>query len=263
MTERLRALDDDELARALAGVARRIAWPDEPTIAAAVADAIRERERHPSLSRPRLSLPSRRRTLVLVIVGVLLVAGAALAAKLVIDLGALTIETIPGRPTGLPSVVASGPTFGHPATLAEAEREAGFGAQIPAQLGAPDRVWFDQPADGARIVLAWRATDAMPPVGDLPWGTVIFEFRGDAAQATKILYSEGNTFENAKVDGRDAFWITGEHEIDLVTGDGTFARYRVTGNILVWNVGGTVLRMETELPKVAAIRMATSGDPAR
>jgi hypothetical protein len=263
MTERTTAMADDELGRALGAVAELIAWPEEPSMAAAVATSIRERERHPSLARPRLSIPSRRRTLVVVIAGLLLVGGAALATKLVIDLGALTIETIPGRPTSLPSAVASGPTYGHPATLAEAELEAGFHASIPAPLGVPDRVWFDRTAAGTRIILAWLATDAMPPIGDLPWGTVIYEFRGETAQAAKTLYAEGDTFGNTKVDGNAAFWITGEHELDMVTGDGTYARYRVTGNILVWDVAGTVVRMETELPKVAAIRLATSGDPAR
>lgn len=255
MSEWSRGMDDAALGEALAAIADRIAWPAEVDMAAAVGQTIRDREHHPGLARPRLSLPSRRRTLVLVIAGLLLLCGAALAAKLVIDLGVLTIETIPGRPTALPSAIAIGPTVGHPATLADAEREAGFHARIPPRLGAPDGVWFDRTTDGARIILAWRATDAMPPIGDLPWGAVIYEFRGDTVQAAKILFAEGNTFENAKVDGMEGFWITGEHEIDLITGDGTYARYRVTGNILVWNVGGIVVRMETELPRAAATRL--------
>jgi hypothetical protein len=249
-------MDDFELGEALAAMADRIAWPPEPDIAAQVVRRIRYQERHPALARPRLSRPSRRRTLVLVIAGLLVLGGAALAAKLVIDLGALTIEVIPGQPSGLPSAVGVGPTVGHAATLADAEREAGFPAKIPAGLGSPNGVWVDRTTDGTRIVLAWRATDALPPIGDLPWGAVMYEFRGDTAQAAKVLYSEGNTIENAKVDGNQAFWITGEHQLDLVTGNGTFANYRVTGNILVWEVNGTVLRMETELSKPAAIRIA-------
>ncbi|MGH2596898.1 MAG: hypothetical protein ACRDH7_13150 [Actinomycetota bacterium] len=261
MSERSRGMDDAALGEAVAAIAGRIAWPAEPDIAADVARSIRDRERHPGLARPRLSLPSRRRTLVLVLAGLVLLGGAAIAAKLVIDLGVLTIETIPGPPTALPSAIASGPTVGHPATLADAEREAGFQAKIPAGLGAPDGVWFDRTADGSRIVLAWRATDAMPPIDDLPWGAVIYELRGDSVQVAKTLFSEGNSFENAKVGGIEAFWITGQHEIDLVTGDGTYARYRVTGNILVWEEGGTVLRMETELPKADAVRLASSIGP--
>ena len=239
MSQRLPGMDDAALGQAVAAIADRIAWPAEPNVAAAVAETIRDRERQPGLARPRLLLKSRRRTLVLVIAALLLLGGAAAAAKFFIDLGALTIETIPGRPTALPSAVASGPTVGHPASLSDAEREAGFPATIPARLGAPDGVWFDRTSDGARIVLAWRPTDALPAIGDLPWGAVLYEFRGESVQAAKTLYAEGDTFGDARVDGKAAFWITGEHELDLITGEGTFTRYRVTGNILVWDVSGS------------------------
>jgi hypothetical protein len=194
----------------------------------------------------------------LVVAGVMLLAAAAVAAKVVIDLGALTIDTIPGRATALPSAVASGPTLGHPATLGEAEREAGFVAQVPEALGAPDEVWVDRAQDGARIVLAWSADGALPVIDGLPWGAVLYEFRGEMEQVSKGVFTEGNTFEDVEVDGREARWIAGEHELDVVTDDGTYARYRVTGNVLVWKVEGIVLRLETSLDQAAAVRIAES-----
>ena len=130
--------------------------------------------------------------------GVLLLAAAAMAAKVVIDLGALTIETIPGRPTALPSAVASGPTLGHPATLREAEREVGFAAQVPEALGAPDAVWVDRARDGARIVLAWSASDTLPAIDGLPWGTVLYGFRGQMEQAAKAVFRDGNTSRTSR-----------------------------------------------------------------
>ena len=48
------------------------------------------------------------------------------------------------------------------------------------------------------------------------------------------------------------------HELDLVTDDGTYARYRVTGNVLVWEVDGIVLRLETSLDEAGAVRIAES-----
>ena len=203
-------------------------------------------------------MPRRRRTVLLLVAGLLLLAAAAVAAKVVIDLGALTIDTIPGRPTALPSAVASGPTVGHPASLEEAQREAGFPAQVPAALGDPDAVWVDSSDDGARIVLAWTANGALPPIDGLPWGAVLYEFHGQFEQASKSVFLDGNTFEDAKVGGRDAIWITGRHELDLVTGDGTYARYLVTGNVLVWESDGIVLRLETSLDLPAAVEVAES-----
>lgn len=256
MTDRLRALDEDELGRALATAAHDLDWPSSPDLAARVSATLLDQQRHPSLARPRLSLPRRRRTVLLLVAGLVLLAGAAVAAKVVIDLGALTIDTIPGRPTALPTVVASGPTFGHRATLEEAEREAGFPAQVPTALGDPEAVWVDASGDGARIVLAWTANDAIPPIDGLPWGAILYGFRGEMEQASKSVFMDGNTFQEAQVGGTDAIWITGPHELDLVTEDGSYARYLVTGNVLVWESDGIVLRLETSLDRAAAVRLA-------
>ncbi len=258
MTQRLRGLDDDGLGRALTTTARDIEWPAEPDVAGRVSRRLRELERRPSLARPRMSLPHRRRTLLLVVAGVVLLAAAALAAKVVIDLGALTIETIPGRPTALPSAVASGPTLGHPATLREAGLEAGFSAEVPQDLGVPDAVWVDPAQDGARIVLAWGSSEALPAIDALPWGAVLSEFRGDMEQVSKGVFTDGNTFERVEIDGRDGYWITGVHELDLVTDDGRYVRYRVTGNVLVWEIDGIVHRLETSLDETAAVGIAES-----
>ncbi len=187
MTERLRRFDDDALGRALAAAVRQIDWPAPPDVSGRVAETLRDQQRVPSLARPRLSLPRRRRTVLLIVVAVVLLALAAVAAKVVIDLGALTIDTIPGRPTALPSAVASGPTLGHPATMPDAEREAGFTARVPDALGAPDAVWVDETPDGARIVLGWKPRVTLPAIDDLPWGAVLYEFHGDAALASKLL----------------------------------------------------------------------------
>jgi hypothetical protein len=258
MTERWRGLDDDALGRALAATAREIEWPAMPDVSGRVAETLRDQQRVPSLARPRLSLPRRNRTVLLVVVGVVLLSLAAVAAKVVIDLGALTIDTIPGLPTALPSAVASGPTLGHPATLPDAEREAGFTARVPDALGSPDAVWVDETPDGTRIVLGWKPRVTLPPIDDLPWGAVLYEFHGDAALASKLLFTEGNTIQQVEFDGHDAWWIAGPHELDLVTGEGTYSRYRVAGNVLVWKNGDVVMRLETTLDRAAAIRVAQS-----
>ena len=250
MTEHRRAVDDEALGRALTATAREIEWPAMPDVAARVAQTLRDQQRVPSLARPRLSLPRRRHTVLLAL--------AAVAAKVVIDLGALTIDTIPGRPTALPSAVASGPTLGHPATLPDAEREAGFTARVPDALGAPDAVWVDETPDGARIVLGWKPRVTLPAIDDLPWGAVLYEFHGDAASASKLLFMDANTIQQVEFGGHDAWWIAGPHELDLVTGGGTYARYRVAGNVLVWKDGDVVMRLETTLDRAAAIRIAES-----
>jgi hypothetical protein len=66
VTERLRALDDDGLGRALATAGRDMDWPPAPDLTARVSATLADQQQHPSLARPRLSLPRRRRPLLLV-----------------------------------------------------------------------------------------------------------------------------------------------------------------------------------------------------
>jgi hypothetical protein len=69
VTDRLRALSDEELGVAIR--ASEPAWPSTPPLAQIVAERIRETERLPQL-RPRPSLPSRRRTILILVAAVLL-----------------------------------------------------------------------------------------------------------------------------------------------------------------------------------------------
>ena len=255
MNPALRGMEDDELGRALAS---GLVWPETPSVAPGVLARIAEVERAPRRLRPRFSLPSRRRTVLILIAALLAVAAAAAAAKLVIDFGAVRIREAPTPPLHVPSAVPSGSAFGRPTTLAEAEAETGLDAVVPPALGSPDRAWTDTGVpDATRIVLAWRASPDLPAIDGLPWGTVLYEFRGDAAVAVKTL-GEGTQLRTTRIGGHVAYFITGEHEIALLTDDGTYARYSVAGNVLLWQEGGLTLRLETELPIGAARKMAGS-----
>ena len=88
MTERLLRMTDEQLGAALGRLGDELAWPGTPDVAGAVVDAIREERSAPSLVAPRLSLPSRRRTLLVIAAALLALAGVALAARFVIELGA-------------------------------------------------------------------------------------------------------------------------------------------------------------------------------
>lgn len=106
---RLRSLDDEALGAAIRATGDDLAWPSTPDVERAAREAA-------SSARPRSSListwparpvwpamPRRTRLVVLFVAALLLLGGAALAAKLVIDLGAVTVITLPGRPTALPT----------------------------------------------------------------------------------------------------------------------------------------------------------------
>ena len=81
MTERLVRMTDEQLGAALGRLGDELAWPGTPDVAGAVIDAIREERSAPSLVAPRLSMPSRRRTLLVIAAALLALAGVALAAR--------------------------------------------------------------------------------------------------------------------------------------------------------------------------------------
>jgi hypothetical protein len=125
-------------------------------------------------------------------------------------------------------------------------------------LGTPDAVSVDRTSDGGRIVLAWLPSDGLPVIDRLPWGALLYEFHGQVEQASKTIFRDGTTFEDVRVGDGIGIWIAGRHELDLVTGDGTYARFLVTGNVLVWESDGVVLRLETSLDQAEAILIAES-----
>src|SRR5215211_7848406 len=124
-----------ELEARLRALADEVAWPATPDIAGAVARAPRERA-------PRRFAPHRRgtrRALAALLAALLLVPAAAVA--------------FPG---------------------ARAEREAGFAAALPAELGEADRVRVT----GRRISLLYAAGPGLPQLDGVDAGLILTESRG-------------------------------------------------------------------------------------
>jgi hypothetical protein len=259
MSERLRRLSDDELGHAFAGW---VAWPEPSPSVEAVRERIREVERAPRGLRPRLSLPSRRRTIAILVAATLALATAAVAAKLVLDLGAITVTTVPSV-SPLPTRSLGPDDLGTPVSLEDAASVAGFTPRVPAALGAPDRVWVDRVVadfsgeEVTTIVLAWEPGEDLPAIEGSSFGAVLMEFRGEANVASKIVGEGSTTIVPTSVGDRDATFITGPHELDLLV-DGHVRRFVVHGTVVLWNEGELAFRLETTLGEVDATAIAAS-----
>jgi hypothetical protein len=256
-------MDDDELGAALGEAAPP--WPPTPPLAAIVADEIHRSERAHHPLRPRLSLPSRRRTVLIALAVVLAVAAVAGAARLVIDIGAVTVRTAPGTPP--PASPQSAAAFGDPAhSVRAAEAEVGFTVTVPVALGPPDRVWVgtsfvEGPSSppSPRVTLAWDPRPGLPPIEDLEWGAVLMEFQGEAEIASKTVFSGTGAFRSVRIDGASAYWITGEHALTISAPNGIGSvEVRVSGNVLIWQQGDRTLRLETSLGLDDALAIASS-----
>lgn len=253
MSERFRAMTDDDLGATLSAL--EIAWPSEPNMAPAVMAATRA-------TRPRvvrLPLSRAKRIMLVAAATVLLLAGAALAARFVIDLGAVVLEvtSAPGtQPSASPTV-----SFGEPITREEAEALLGDELALPARLGAPDRIWAEEVitdvGDVVRITAAWLPRPGLPPIAGTEHGAVLMRFEGEADQAFKDVYEDTGVVEPARVDDVRGIWTTGPHLLRLLTSDG-LVYLPVDGNVLLWRDGRYTMRLESALPKADALRIAAS-----
>ena len=258
----LHRMDDQRLATALR--AATPAWPATPPLADAVADRIRDAgSRHPL--RAGLSVPSRLRTVLVAVAVMLALATAAVAAKLVIDIGAVSVKTVPGTPG--PLRPESGPAFGdRVGTVSRAEEAAGFAVAAPAVLGRADRVWVASavPEGGTevpttRVTLAWNPRPDLPVIDPLRWGAILMEFTGEAEIASKTVFAETGSIRPVRMEGAAAYWLVGEHSLTISSPDGSgTTTMRVSGHVLIWQRGNRTLRLETSLDLAEVLAVARS-----
>ena len=250
MAERPRRPDDDLETRLLA-LGSSLDYPSGARLSRAVGERLRSAPRGEPARSTRAGAAwtaaagslRRRRSPALLVAALLLIAALAAAARL--SIGAVTIREEPTPPATLPSATET-VGFGERTTLGRAEAELGTHVLVPSALGGPGAVYVD------------RVSASLPRIGGLPWGGVLQEVRGDAALATKTLYGEAHgRIERVTVRGEIGYWLTGAHELDVVTGAGD-RRLLVTGNVVLWRSGDVTLRLETALPKADALRVADS-----
>ena len=253
MSERIRSLTAEQLGVAIAAL--DVDWPPTPDLAPAVMAATRSER--PRVVRLPMSRP--KRILLIAAATVLLLAGAAVAAKILIDLGAVVVEVAPGPPGVLPT--PSSVPFGEPITHEEAVLVLGDDVPFPAGLGTPDRIWADEVLTEAgevvRVTAAWRPGPGLPAIPGTRTGAVLMRFEGDTDQAFKEVYENTGRVEPSRFDGTEALWTSGTHLLELLTSDGVVF-VRVDGNVLLWRDGPFTMRLETSLPKAAAIEIAAS-----
>ena len=244
--DRLTRMDDDALGRAVRALEPMLLVPPSPDVAGPVSDAIRAGRR------PRRRVSSGVRLAIVVAAALLLLATAAVAARWVIDLGGIRIEPPPTTSASVSPPPLTGPAFGTPMHLAAAERAAGFEAIVPERLGRPDRVWLsagDEPGS-VLLAMAWFPRPGLPRIPGTPYGASLIEVHGTADLVAKHV--EAGRVELAEPG---AYWIHGEHEVELLAGDHTSV-FVVKGNVLIWQDGALALRLETALPKAGALAIA-------
>jgi hypothetical protein len=218
------------------------------------------------------SLRPVRRSLVLAIIAVALLAAIVGAIGFGVPGIRIFFTGATPAPTGTPTAAAStaaptpsGPLgadldLGFLTTAAEAPTLTDFGLLRPADpaVGLPDTIWSRE----GRLTLVWRSGPSLPATQAPGIGLLLTEFRGsvDRDFIGKMIGS-GTTLTPVNVGGSAGYWIAGAlHDffyLDAnrqVVNDGR----RVVGDTLIWTRGPITFRLETSAGQEAAIRIAES-----
>jgi hypothetical protein len=241
-----------DLEQRLAELASEVEWPPTPDLGPRVRKRIERR------FRPRLAI-------LLVAAAIALAFGTQVVVAHYLQLRGATLQSVPGLPTPSASALPTGDAGQRYAlgqryrTLTEAGRAAGFTPLVPTALGQPDEVYYRQ--DGV-ITLVYRPRPGLPAAADPQVGALVMEARGKVSQPSfGKLRGPGTGVEEVSVGGEAGFWISGAPHgfFFYETGNGgTADNLRLSGDALIWNRGGLVLRIESGLGKAGSIRLGQS-----
>jgi hypothetical protein len=278
MASRLARGPDEDLERALRELGRSVPFPPERDLSGPVGARVREEgPARPGVIRLPVGLRharTLRRAAVLAAALLLLAAGAAVAGRLGLPGVRLIFSKTPPTiaPTSPPTTPHASPTpggigsslgLGDPVPLQEARRSVSFPVRVPSLpgLGAPDLVYRSYDLQGGRVSLVYGPRPGLPASVD-GVGVLVTQFRGEAHRdlLVKVL-GPGTTAKNVRVHGYPGIWISGSpHEIFYKAPGGGIEQdtIRMSGDALIWQEGGVILRVEGPRTLEGALRVARS-----
>ena len=261
---------DGELADALADLGSRIDYPPTPDLVVGVGTRLRARPAAPVASWRPWKRPLLVAAAILLILGLGLLPPVRTVLADRLGVRGIPIGYLPWTAAPIPTAAPSTPLgdrlgLGKRLTLEEARSRVAFHVLTPTieGLASPDEVYLADPPTGGEVSLVYRARPALPGARETGVGMLLSEFRGDLAPdmiAAKGL-GPNTRLEEVTVNGGRGFWIEGESHYFFYrdpSGDLRDERVRLAANALLWEQGNLTLRLESALPKEAAMRIAAS-----
>jgi len=269
-------MDDDQLGAALADLGGRIAWPATPDLRAPVLARIAAPRRLAwwrAFASPRYGFVPAIATIVLALIAVLVFSPDARAtATDILRLRGVEIfrgpvpspSQSPSRSPG--SIQSPFPLgVGVQVTLDEAKARAGFPVVVPTDplLGAPDEVYLRTTSGGSTAVsFVYVARAGIPTSAQAGVAAIVSEFAGATVDENffgKVL-DRTTTLEKVTVNGEPGFWIQGAPHFFFYNLKGNVQQetLRLAGNTLIWTQGSLLLRIEADVDRDTAIRVAQS-----
>ena len=264
-------MSEQELDATLADLGERLAYP-RPT---RLADAVSARLREPrsgrwwdALRSPRFAFAPVFATLAaLALVIVLAVPGVRATADDFLHAWGIDIFRVPAIAT--PAVNPSPRSgLGALTTLVDARVRAGFPVRVPsdARLATPDEVYrdgADAPGARQRISLVYGPRAGIPLSHEPGVSVLVVEFRGTFDE--NLIGGKGvgpdTRIESLSVNGGRGLWVEGAPHLFFYRDPSGIIQtetLRLAGNTLIWEQDGVTFRIEAQVSREDALRIAAS-----
>jgi hypothetical protein len=235
-----------ELEQALLAVGRNLDVPDTPDLAAPVRRRLAEGRRPSVFSR---------RALVVALAVLAVLVGAVLAVPQArstirdwLGIGSVTIRYVEDLP---PVEQATGDLqLGERMSLEQARERAGFTVRVPTVEGLddPPKVYYNQ--DSSQVAFLYGSEDEPR----------LLLTQADARGAIEKLVNLNVTERELVVvePGYAGVWLYGEKHALFYPSTDHEEPFRLVGNALVYEIDGVTLRIEAEIERDEALRIARS-----
>jgi hypothetical protein len=242
-----------ELELALADLGRYVEFPPTPDLGPRVRErlAARPESREGLTSRRGLALTF---ALLAVAVGAVLAVPQTRAAILeFFHLRGVTIERVGELPT-VPLQQDFNKLFlGEKVSLDEVRDRADFEIVVPEALGDPDGVYFQESPPGGMVSLVY-GTPEHPQA-------LFTQFRGSVEDVIFKKTAAGTQIDSVRVGGEPGYFLSGNpHEFSYFDRRGEYRQeiVRLAGNTLLWERGPLTLRLEADINREEALKIARS-----
>src|SRR5256712_3963133 len=254
-------VDDRDLERTLSDVGgrfegpRRDLWP-------AIRARIEERRARPWWSRlnARTLAPVAATLAIILVAAFLLTPDLAARAAQVLGLPGVQIYPVPENPTGRPATSALTFAGQRVATAAEASRIAGFIVRTPAALGDPSAIYVETAP--VRVTIVYKSVKGIPVSPQAGVSAIVVEFKGTIeAQIMAKAIGPGTTLDAVPLGGSVAYYLAGQpHQFFFREPAGNLQpeTLRLAGNTLLWEECGFTYRLEAEVSREEAARIAST-----